>query len=61
MDKLEQFLTRAEALLGRLEGLLPPAPADVDWNAATAFRWRKRQGAAICSRCRRRRRSRWTI
>lgn len=44
MDKLEQFLTRAEALLGRLEGLLPPAPADVDWNAATAFRWRKRQG-----------------
>ena len=44
MDKLEQFLTRAEALLGRLEGMLPPAPAAVDWNAATAFRWRKRQG-----------------
>ena len=34
MDKLEQFLTRAEALLGRLEGMLPPAPAAVDWNAA---------------------------
>ncbi|MDA0571309.1 ATP-binding protein [Burkholderia gladioli] len=44
MDKLEQFLDRAEALLGRFEALLPPAPADVDWNAATAFRWRKRQG-----------------
>lgn len=44
MDKLEQFLTRAEALLGRLEGMLPPAPAAVDWNAAHAFRWRKRQG-----------------
>ncbi|WP_420957072.1 ATP-binding protein [Burkholderia gladioli] len=44
MDKLEQFLDRAEALLGRFEALLPPAPADVNWNAATAFRWRKRQG-----------------
>ncbi|WP_186110857.1 ATP-binding protein [Burkholderia gladioli] len=44
MDKLEQFLDRAEALLGRFEALLPPAPADVDWNAATAFRWRKCQG-----------------
>ena len=44
MDKLEQFLTRAEALLGRLEGVLPPAAPDIDWNAAVAFRWRKRQG-----------------
>ncbi|WP_322106090.1 ATP-binding protein [Paraburkholderia sp. J41] len=44
MDKLEQFLTRAEALLGRLEAVLPPAAPDVDWNAAVAFRWRKRQG-----------------
>ncbi|MEM5405212.1 ATP-binding protein [Paraburkholderia unamae] len=44
MDKLEQFLTRAEALLGRLEAVLPPSAPDVDWNAAVAFRWRKRQG-----------------
>jgi len=44
MDKLEQFLTRAEALLGRLEAVLPPATPDVDWSAAVAFRWRKRQG-----------------
>lgn len=44
MDKLEQFLTRAEALLGRLEAVLPPAAPDIDWNAAVAFRWRKRQG-----------------
>ena len=44
MDKLEQFLTRAEALLGRLEAVLPPAAPDVDWNSAVAFRWRKRQG-----------------
>ncbi len=44
MDKLEQFLTRAEALLGRLETMLPPAAPDIDWSAAVAFRWRKRQG-----------------
>ncbi|GAB7538483.1 ATP-binding protein [Burkholderia sp. 3C] len=44
MDKLEQFLDRAEALIGRFEALLPPAPADIDWSAANAFRWRKRQG-----------------
>jgi uncharacterized protein len=44
MDKLEQFLTRAEALLGRLEAVLPPATPEVDWNSAVAFRWRKRQG-----------------
>ena len=44
MDKLEQFLTRAEAVLVRLEAMLPPAAPDIDWSAAVAFRWRKRQG-----------------
>ncbi|CAB3749920.1 ATP-binding protein [Paraburkholderia solisilvae] len=44
MDKLELLLTRAEAVLGRLEAMLPPAAPDVDWGAAVAFRWRKRQG-----------------
>jgi uncharacterized protein len=44
MDKLEQFLTRADALLGRLEAMLPPAAPSVDWTASVAFRWRKRQG-----------------
>lgn len=44
MDKLERFLTRAEALLSRLETMLPPAAPDVDWLSAVAFRWRKRQG-----------------
>ena len=44
MDKLEQFLTRAEALLARVEAVLPPASPDLDWNASVAFRWRKRQG-----------------
>jgi len=40
MKELEQFLVRAEALLARIEPLLPTAAADVDWQAATAFRWR---------------------
>ncbi|CCD37254.1 putative ATP/GTP-binding protein [Candidatus Paraburkholderia kirkii UZHbot1] len=44
MDKLEQFLTRAEAVLARIEGMLPPATPDVDWESAVAVRWRKRQG-----------------
>jgi hypothetical protein len=42
MTQLDQFLTRAEGLLNRLESLLPsPMPA-ADWNQGTAFRWRKR-------------------
>ncbi len=40
MKELEQFLQRAEAVLARVEKLLPAPPADVDWNASTAFRWR---------------------
>src|SRR5690606_36434779 len=44
MTQLEQFLTRAEALLGRLEAFLPPALNEPDWNASVAFRWRKSNG-----------------
>jgi predicted AAA+ superfamily ATPase len=44
MTQLEQFLARAEALLVRLEGILPQAHAQPDWNAASAFRWRKHSG-----------------
>src|SRR5215831_16091826 len=40
-DSLGRVLDRVEALLGRVEGLLPPAPAAPDWSAR-AFRWRKR-------------------
>jgi len=47
MDKLDQFLTRAEALLGRLENILPSATAQTDWNAALAFRWRTKQGRGM--------------
>jgi predicted AAA+ superfamily ATPase len=47
MTQLDQFLLRAEALLARIESILPPAVgAEPDWNGATAFRWRCRQGQA---------------
>jgi uncharacterized protein len=36
------FLNRAEALLARLEHVLPIAPAAPDWGASTAFRFRRR-------------------
>ncbi len=41
---LEQLIARAEGLLARLEAVLPPVAAPVDWAGATAFRWRKRNG-----------------
>ena len=47
MDKLEQFLTRADALLARLETMLPPSAPVIDWDAAVAFRWRTRQGRGM--------------
>jgi predicted AAA+ superfamily ATPase len=40
MKELEQFLQRAEAVLARVEQLLPAPVPEVDWNASTAFRWR---------------------
>ncbi len=42
MTQLDQFLTRAETLLARLEAVLPQASPAPDWNAGPAFRWRKR-------------------
>lgn len=44
MTQLDQFLIRAEALLDRLEALLPQAGVAPDWQSAFAFRWRKRGG-----------------
>lgn len=41
---LEATLRRADTVLERLAGLLPPAPPPVDWNASIAFRWRRRGG-----------------
>jgi uncharacterized protein len=43
---LEQFLLRAEAVLARVEAILPQAPREPDWNLSFAYRWRRRQGAA---------------
>jgi predicted AAA+ superfamily ATPase len=44
MTALEQFLARAEAVLARVEAVLPPAPPAPDWARGYAFRWRKRSG-----------------
>jgi predicted AAA+ superfamily ATPase len=38
----EHLLVRAESLLARLETILPHAATAPDWNAAVAFRYRKR-------------------
>jgi predicted AAA+ superfamily ATPase len=42
--ELGDILARADALLGRLEHLLPSQPPAPDWKGSTAFRWRKRAG-----------------
>jgi uncharacterized protein len=39
---LERFLKRAEAVLARVEALLPQAPREPDWKRGFAFRWRRR-------------------
>jgi predicted AAA+ superfamily ATPase len=45
MTQLDQFLQRAEQLLARIESILPPASGTgPDWQAAIAFRWRRRAG-----------------
>jgi predicted AAA+ superfamily ATPase len=36
-----KLLARAEALIAKLEALLPPPPPAPDWTASIAFRWRK--------------------
>ncbi len=44
MQELVQLIGRAEQLLDRIEQLLPPSPQPPDWDSATAFRWRRRDG-----------------
>jgi uncharacterized protein len=41
-ENFERFLQRAESLVARLEATLPQALSAPDWNAAIAFRYRKR-------------------
>jgi predicted AAA+ superfamily ATPase len=45
MTQLDQFLARAESLMQRIEAILPAAAGGApDWDASTAFRWRKSNG-----------------
>ncbi len=43
MDDTDKLIQRADALLARIEALLPAEPAATDWKSV-AFRWRKRNG-----------------
>jgi len=42
-NELTAFLVRAEALLARVEAMLPATPGAPDWSAH-AYRWRRRNG-----------------
>jgi predicted AAA+ superfamily ATPase len=42
MNDFQGLIARAEALLERLEQMLPPVPQSPEWTAATAWRWRHR-------------------
>ena len=44
-DPLLHLMTRAEALLARLEAVLPHPLTAPDWASAIAFRYRKRGGS----------------
>ena len=46
-DALTRLISRAEALLGRLEGVLPHPLTAPDWRASIAFRYRKRGGSGL--------------
>ena len=47
MSSLESLIGRAEALLARLESVLPHPLQAPDWAASTAFRYRKRSSGAV--------------
>lgn len=47
VTELATLIIRAEALLERIEALLPAPLEPPDWRAATAFRWRKRNGRGV--------------
>ncbi len=47
MTTVEQLLARADALLARLEKVLPHAPQAPDWTASVAFRYRKRGASGV--------------
>jgi predicted AAA+ superfamily ATPase len=43
MADFESLIQKAESLIARLEAVLPPVAADIDWNAL-AWRWQVKQG-----------------
>lgn len=43
MADFERLISRAETLVSRLEGLLPPAASEPDWSAV-AWRWQQQHG-----------------
>jgi predicted AAA+ superfamily ATPase len=43
MHPLERLVQRAEALMARIEQVLPQPLSEPDWTASVAFRYRKRQ------------------
>lgn len=47
MADLDSLIARAEALMARLEAVLPHPPQAPDWSASVAFRYRKRGGAGV--------------
>ena len=46
-DSLLNLIARAEALLGRLEAVLPHPLTSPDWAGSIAFRYRKRGGSGL--------------
>jgi len=44
MNDAAKIIKQAEAVLARLERLLPQEAPPTDWKASTAFRWRKKSG-----------------
>ncbi|MBI5719190.1 MAG: ATP-binding protein [Burkholderiales bacterium] len=47
VEALQGLVARADTLLERLAPLLPPAAAEPDWQAAVAFRLRRRGNARV--------------
>ncbi|WP_028997753.1 ATP-binding protein [Azohydromonas australica] len=47
MPDFDSLIARAEALLSRLEAVLPQPLAAPDWGASVAFRYRRRRGAGV--------------
>ena len=47
MADIDKLVKHGEALLARVERLLPAERAQTDWKSSIAFRWRKRNGHGV--------------